>query len=68
MKASSSAQRRVRIRRRLLLAGWLVAAGTILVRSAQLQVLEAEDWRVTAVGQQRKTVDVPASRGAVRAR
>jgi len=58
-------ERRTAFRRRLLLAGWLMGGAVILARAAELQVVEGADWHVVAEGQHRKTVQVPASRGAI---
>ena len=65
MKPGTRENRKVVLRRRLLLAGWLLGAGMILARSAELQVVEGPEWRGTADSQHRKTLDVPASRGAI---
>lgn len=65
MRAQSRIDRKVVFRRRLLLAGWLLGAGAILARSAELQVVEGSDWRDAAAGQHRKTLEVAAPRGAI---
>jgi cell division protein FtsI (penicillin-binding protein 3) len=65
MRRGAREDRKVVLRRRLLLAGWLLGAGMILARSAELQVVEGPEWRGTAESQHRKTLDVPASRGAI---
>ena len=61
----SKAQRRAALRRRILLAGWLLGAALILARAVALQVLERTEWRGMAEKQHRTTVEVPAPRGSV---
>ncbi|MBI4539675.1 MAG: PASTA domain-containing protein [Gemmatimonadetes bacterium] len=52
-------------RRRVILLGWTLASVALVVRAFQLQVLEWEEWRARAAQQQRKTLEVPAPRGAI---
>lgn len=52
-------------RRRALLAGLLVAAGVLLWRGFQLQVIEGERWRARAQEQHRRRVVLPAPRGTI---
>ena len=57
--------RRIRIRRRLLLVAWVLLAGVMVVRSAEVQILERTAWARDAVSQHQKTRDVPAPRGRI---
>ena len=57
--------RRIRIRRRLLLVGWVVLAGVMVVRSAEVQIVERTAWASDAVGQHQTTRAVPAPRGRI---
>jgi len=52
-------------RRRLLLAGLLLAALVVIGRSADLQVLEGSDWLARARDQQSQRLALPAPRGTV---
>ena len=52
-------------RRRLLLAGWLGAGALILGRAAQVQILQAADWKAAAEQQHLMSDSVPAPRGAI---
>ena len=52
-------------RRRVVLATWLLAAGTICVRAAQIQVLQGSHWRDLAEAQHSDDVSVPATRGSI---
>jgi len=52
-------------RRRLVLGAWLLAACGICVRAAQIQVVEAAEWRDMAETQHRADVIVPATRGSI---
>lgn len=65
MKRVPRAERKVRFRRRLLLAGWLLGAALIVARSAEIQVVQGAGWRDVAEGQHRKTIEIPAPRGAI---
>lgn len=59
------AARRIRIRRRLLLVGWLVIAGVMVARSAEVQIVERTAWAQDAVRQHQTTRGVPAPRGRI---
>lgn len=52
-------------RRRLLLVGWLVASVVICARAAQVQVVQAAEWKRMAERQHRTDAEIPAPRGAV---
>jgi len=65
MTPSSPTPIRYRWRRRLLLAGWLLAALVIVVRSASVQLLQGSYWAGKALAQHQKAVDVSARRGAI---
>ncbi len=52
-------------RRRFLLLVWLLAAGVICARAAQIQVLQRAHWRALAEDQHRKDLIVPAARGSI---
>ncbi|MEX2528315.1 MAG: penicillin-binding transpeptidase domain-containing protein [Gemmatimonadota bacterium] len=56
------------VRRRILLSGWLLVGGVILWRSAELQIVEASDWRAVAERQHHSSSSVPAARGVIRDR
>lgn len=56
---------RVRMRRRFLLAAWLVAAGALVARAAEVQVAERAAWTASALAQQRKSKTTPAPRGRI---
>ncbi len=56
---------RVHLRRRLLLATWLVLAGIMIGRSIEVQVVEGEAWARDALRQHRMTRAVPAPRGRI---
>jgi cell division protein FtsI (penicillin-binding protein 3) len=64
-RRATKLERRAALRRRVLLAGWLLGACVILARSAALQVVEGSEWRGVALNQHRKTVQVPAARGTI---
>ncbi len=65
MTRSDSAGRLPPWRRRLVLGAWLLAACAICVRAAQIQVVEAAEWRDMAETQHRTDVIVPATRGSI---
>ncbi len=65
MKKASRADRRLTLRRRVLLAGWLLAAAILVGRAGQIQIAEGATWREQAEAQQRMTADVAAARGSV---
>jgi cell division protein FtsI (penicillin-binding protein 3) len=48
-----------------VLASWLLAAGAICLRAAQIQVLQASHWRDLAEAQHSEDVVVPATRGSI---
>ncbi len=56
--------RRPRWPRRLILLTWLVAAGTVVGRSAMLQV-ESAEWRERSAEQHRMSRPVPSVRGSI---
>ncbi len=56
---------RVRLRRRFLLASWLVAAGGLVARAAEVQVVERAAWTAGALAQHQKSKTVPAPRGRI---
>ncbi|MYI66118.1 MAG: PASTA domain-containing protein, partial [Gemmatimonadetes bacterium] len=56
---------RIRIRRRLLLVAWVLVAVVMVVRSAEVQIVERTAWARDAVNQHQKTRDVPAPRGRI---
>ncbi len=65
MKKASRADRRLTLRRRVLLAGWLLAAAILVGRAGQIQISEGATWREQAEAQQRMTADVAAARGSI---
>lgn len=64
-RGEQGAARRIRIRRRLLLVGWIVLAGVMVVRAAEVQIVERTAWASDAEGQHRTTRGVPAPRGRI---
>lgn len=56
---------KVTFRRRALLAGWLLAAGVVVARAAQVQVDQGDAWSQLAEQQHRTRVEIPAARGGV---
>ena len=64
-QTSRGATRRIRARRRLLLVGWILLAGVMIVRSAEVQVFEGTAWARDAVRQHQTTRGVPAPRGRI---
>jgi cell division protein FtsI (penicillin-binding protein 3) len=56
---------RVRVRRRVLLACWLLSGGLIVARAAQVQIAQGPFWREQAEGQHRTSVEIAAARGSV---
>ncbi len=57
--------RRQRVRRRLLLAGILMAALLLAVRSFQVAVLEHMEWLARAAAQHVDRMELPAPRGTI---
>ena len=56
---------RVRVRRRVLLAGLLLSGGLIVARAAQVQVAQGQFWREQAARQHHTSVEIAAVRGSV---
>ena len=56
---------RVRVRRRVLLACWLLSGGLIVARAAQVQVAQGQFWREQAARQHHTSVEIAAVRGSV---
>ena len=56
---------KVRVRRRVLLACWLLSGGLIVARAAQIQVAQGPLWREQAERQHRTSVRIAAVRGSV---
>ena len=56
---------RVRVRRRIVLACWLLSGGMIVARAAQVQVAQGQFWREQAGRQHRTSVEIAAARGSV---
>ena len=64
-KGARGAARRIRPRRRLLFVGWILLAGVMIVRAAEVQVVERTAWAREAVRQHQTTRGVPAPRGRI---
>ena len=58
-------ERKLALRRRILLAMWLVGAAAVLSRAAQIQVLEGDEWRAVALQQHSTSSEVPGARGTI---
>ncbi len=56
---------RVKVRRRLLLACWLLSGGLIVARATHVQVAQGPFWREQAERQHRTSVEIAAVRGSV---
>jgi cell division protein FtsI (penicillin-binding protein 3) len=56
---------RVRVRRRVLLACWLLSGGLIVARAAQVQVAQGLFWTEQAARQHHTSVEIAAVRGSV---
>ena len=56
---------KVRVRRRVLLACWLLSGGLIVARAAQVQVAQGQFWREQAARQHHTSVEIAAVRGSV---
>jgi cell division protein FtsI (penicillin-binding protein 3) len=52
-------------RRRILLAGWLLANGAVVIRAVDVQVLESAMWRQAAAAQHQTMREVAAPRGRI---
>ena len=57
--------RRVKARRRLILAGWIAIASVMVARAAEVQVVERVAWASEALAQHEEVREVPAARGRV---
>lgn len=57
--------RKVRARRRFVLLSWLLLSAVMVVRAAEVQILERQQWATDALGQHQKSQVVPASRGRI---
>ncbi len=64
-RGSGGTGRRIRVRRRLLLAGWIVLAAAMMVRAAEVQIVERAAWARDALRQHQTTRDVSAPRGRI---
>jgi cell division protein FtsI (penicillin-binding protein 3) len=53
------------LRRRLLLAGWVLCGLAIVAKAVTVQVIQNSYWEGEAAGQHRQTSEVPASRGFI---
>jgi cell division protein FtsI (penicillin-binding protein 3) len=62
---TTRAGRRGELRRQLLLGVWLLAAGAVVARAGQVQVLDRAEWRAAAEGQHRLATALPAARGTI---
>jgi cell division protein FtsI (penicillin-binding protein 3) len=56
---------KVKVRRRVLLACWLLSGGLIVARAAQIQVAQGPLWKEQAARQHRTSVEIGAVRGSV---
>lgn len=57
--------RRVRMRRRFVLASWLLVAGALVARAAEVQLLERAAWTAGALAQHQRSKTIPAPRGRI---
>ncbi len=64
-RVTETRAKRVRVRRRVLLACWLLSGGLIIGRAAQVQVAQAAFWGEQAARQHRTSVEIAAVRGSV---
>lgn len=64
-RAGGSPERRIRVRRRLLLVGWLGLTVVMVVRAAEVQIVERTAWARDAHRQHETSRDVPAPRGRI---
>ena len=53
---------RVKVRRRVLLACWLLSGGLIVARAAQVQVVQGPFWREQAENQHHTSAEIAAVR------
>ncbi len=58
-------ERSLNIRRRFLLMGWVAVGLFLLLRAAELQVMEGSEWRAEAERQHRMQGQVVAPRGSI---
>jgi len=58
-------EQKLKVRRRLLLAGWLLSGGLIVVRATQIQIVQGSLWTEQAERQHRTSVEIAAVRGSV---
>ncbi|MCH7892238.1 MAG: penicillin-binding protein 2, partial [Gemmatimonadetes bacterium] len=58
-------EHKLKVRRRLLLAGWLLSGGLIVVRATQIQIVQGSLWTEQAERQHRTSVEIAAVRGSV---
>ena len=58
-------QTKMKVRRRVLLACWLLSGGLIVARAAQIQVVQGSLWSEQAERQHRTSVEIAAVRGSV---
>ncbi len=65
MSRKATSRRRPSWRRRLILAGWLLALLGVAARSGQVQGVQSLTWRATAEAQQTKDMEIAAARGAI---
>lgn len=56
---------KLKVRRRLLLVGWLLSGGLIVVRATQIQIVQGSLWTEQAERQHRTSVEIAAVRGSV---
>ena len=65
LEPRAPSERSVAMRRRFLLAAWLLAGGFLLYRAGELQVASAHEWRAEAERQHRMQGEVDAPRGTI---
>ncbi len=65
MSRKATSRRRPSWRRRLILAGWLLALLGVAARSGQVQGVQSLTWRATDEAQQTKDMEIAAARGAI---
>ena len=64
-RVTETRMKRVKVRRRVLLACWLLSGGLIIGRAAQVQVAQASFWGEQAARQHHTSVEIAAVRGSV---